>query len=89
MMNIDQRLKAVEQRLQALQPSYLNIVDEGHKHKGHAGAATGMSHFYIEICADALAKKNRLAQHRAIYAALDDLIGTELHAVRISVLDSK
>ncbi len=87
MMTVEQRIEAVKQRLTKLSPNQLNIIDESYKHIGHAGAATGMSHFHIEISADALNEKNRLAQHRLIYAALDDLINTELHAVRITVLN--
>lgn len=87
MMTVEQRIHAVTERLQSLKPRTINVIDESHKHKGHAGAATGMSHFHIEIAADELDKKNRLVQHRLIYAALGDLINSELHAVRLTILE--
>ncbi|MDF1759579.1 MAG: BolA family transcriptional regulator [Coxiellaceae bacterium] len=87
MMTAEQRLAETEKRLrETLSPSHLMITDESYKHKGHPGAATGMSHFHVEICAVSLAGKNRVTQHRMIYGALDDLMNTELHAVRITVL---
>ncbi len=86
MMTIEQRLAESEKRLKdMLTPSHLVITDESYKHKGHPGAATGMSHFHVEICAESLASKNRIGQHRMIYDALGDLINTELHAVRITI----
>ncbi|MDF1653728.1 MAG: BolA family transcriptional regulator [Coxiellaceae bacterium] len=86
MMTVEQRLAEVKERLATLSPSQLIVTDESYKHKGHPGAATGMSHFHVEISADALNGKNRVSQHRMIYSALDDLINTELHAVRITLL---
>ncbi|MDF1795968.1 MAG: BolA family transcriptional regulator [Coxiellaceae bacterium] len=86
MMTVEQRLAESEKRLAGLAPSHLAITDESHKHKGHPGAATGMSHFHVTISADELNGKNRVTQHRMIYNALGDLINTELHAVRITVI---
>ncbi len=87
MMTVEQRLAETEKRLrESLSPSHLVITDESYKHKGHPGAATGMSHFHVEIGANALADNNRVKQHRMIYDAIGDMINTELHAVRISIV---
>ena len=67
----------------AFAPRHLVIVDEGHLHAGHAGAATGRGHFRVEIVADAFAGLPPLARHRQVYAALGDLLQTEVHALSI------
>lgn len=64
-------------------PSELDVIDEGHLHVGHAGAKTGLGHFAISIKAEAFANKNPLQKHRMIYDALEDLMLTDIHALRI------
>ena len=84
----ESRIKLIRERLQTLSPTELNIIDESHKHIGHEGAKIGLGHFYIEIQSDAFNGKTKLVCHRLIYAALGDLMQTDVHAVRIKVLDS-
>jgi BolA protein len=67
----------------AFAPRHLAIVDESHLHAGHAGAATGRGHFRVEIVADAFAGLPPLARHRRVYAALGELMQTEVHALSI------
>ena len=67
----------------AFAPQHLVIEDESHRHAGHAGAATGRGHFRIEIVAGAFAGLPALARHRQVYAALGDLMQTEIHALSI------
>lgn len=67
-------------------PTCLDVVDESHKHAGHAGAnGTGFdSHFYINIRSDAFEGLRPVACHRLIYEALDALITDHgIHALRI------
>jgi len=67
----------------ALAPTRLVIEDESHRHAGHAGAATGRGHFRVEIESAAFAGKAPLARHRMVYAALGDLMQTDIHALSI------
>jgi BolA protein len=77
----EQRLR---QRLESrFAPSHLTIVDESHKHAGHAGAAAGHSHFRVTIVAEAFRGVPPIARHRLVYAAVDDLLQTDIHALAI------
>ena len=67
----------------AFAPQHLVIQDESHLHVGHAGAATGRGHFRVEIVANAFAGQPMVARHRQVYAALGDLMQTDIHALSI------
>ena len=78
-----ERVAMIEKRLtEVFSPQSLNIVDESHKHVGHASAG-GAGHFAVEIIADAFAGKTLIQRHRLIYDALDDAMNTEIHALSI------
>jgi BolA family transcriptional regulator, general stress-responsive regulator len=76
----------IEDRLTAaFQPSVLEVVNESHKHAGHAGDdGSGASHFRITIRAEAFAPMSRLARHRAVQAALGDL-NQRVHAIALDI----
>ncbi|MFN3576645.1 MAG: BolA family protein [Tabrizicola sp.] len=76
----------IEDRLTAaFHPSVLQVVNESHRHAGHAGDdGSGESHFHITIRAEALAGMNRLARHRAVQKALGDLT-TRIHALSLDI----
>lgn len=73
------RLRLIEE----FRPLELHVDDESHLHAGHAGAAGGASHFRIRIVAEAFRGKLPVARHRMIYAALGDLMKSEIHALAI------
>jgi BolA protein len=78
-----ERVAMIEKRLtEVFSPQSLNIVDESHKHAGHASAG-GAGHFAVEIIADAFAGKTLIQRHRLVYDALDDAMNTEIHALSI------
>ncbi|RAI37602.1 BolA family transcriptional regulator, partial [Rhodoplanes elegans] len=55
----------------AFAPSRLEVIDESHRHEGHAGARPGgQTHFRVRIVAEAFRGKSRLDRHRAINQAL-------------------
>jgi BolA family transcriptional regulator, general stress-responsive regulator len=77
-----------EQRLRQLlesrfTPTLLIIEDESHLHAGHVGAAGGQSHFRVRIVAEAFRGVPPVARHRLVYAAVDDLLKTDIHALAI------
>jgi BolA family transcriptional regulator, general stress-responsive regulator len=77
-----------EQRLRQLlqsrfAPELLVVEDESHLHAGHAGAAGGQSHFRVRIVAEAFRGLSPVARHRLVYAAVDDLMKTDIHALAI------
>lgn len=69
---------------QAFTPQKLDVIDESHLHVGHAGAHSGKGHFRVEIVSAAFAGQLPLARHRAVYAALGNLMDQEIHALAIT-----
>lgn len=70
----------------AFAPSILEIRNDSHKHAGHAGDdGSGESHFHITIKADAFSDMNRVARHRAVYAALGKELTTRIHAIGLTI----
>ncbi len=67
----------------AFAPQHLVIEDDSRHHAGHAGAADGRGHFRVEIVSGAFAGQLALARHRQVYAALGDLMQTDIHALSI------
>ena len=67
----------------ALQPVTLEVVDDSHKHAGHEGARDGRGHFTVRITSGAFVGKPPLARHRAVYAALGEMMQTDIHALAI------
>lgn len=78
------RAERLRERLQAqFSPAQLMVEDESHLHEGHAGAASGQSHFRVRIVAEAFRGIPSVARHRLVYAAVDDLMKTDIHALAI------
>lgn len=85
-MTPKEQYKLLQERLtQALSPTFLEIQDESYLHVGHPGAKSGGGHFKVSITSDLFLNKNQLACHRLVYAALDGLIGKEIHALQIII----
>ncbi|TAM64022.1 MAG: BolA family transcriptional regulator [Rhodanobacter sp.] len=75
-------IEQIRARLQsAFAPTELDVLDEGHKHVGHAGEGKG--HFRVRIVSAAFAGQLPLKRHRMVYAALDDLMDNGIHALSI------
>lgn len=78
------RIERIRAALQsAFQPLVLEVADDSHKHRGHAGARDGRGHFSVEIVSTAFAGLSSLARHRAVYAALGEMMVTDIHALSI------
>ena len=67
----------------AFTPQVLEVVDDSARHAGHAGARDGRGHFNVDIVSDAFAGLSPIARHRAVYAALGDMMTTDIHALSI------
>jgi intracellular septation protein len=81
------RADRLRERLESrFAPAQLTVEDESHLHEGHAGAAGGQSHFRIRIVAEAFRGVPSVARHRLIYAAVDDLMKSDIHALAIEAL---
>ncbi|KAF1722574.1 BolA family protein [Pseudoxanthomonas wuyuanensis] len=81
------RVERIRAALQdAFAPSRLEVVDDSHRHAGHAGARDGRGHFNVEIVSQAFAGLSTLARHRRVYAALGDMMTTDIHALSIQAM---
>ena len=79
-----QRVERIRALLvEALDPAAIEVVDDSHKHVGHAGARGEQGHFSVDIVSAAFAGKLPLARHRLVYAALGDMMQTDIHALAI------
>jgi BolA family transcriptional regulator, general stress-responsive regulator len=65
----------------ALAPLVLEVLDESHKHAGHANAGKG--HFHVRIVSAAFDGVLPIKRHRLVYAALDGLMDRGIHALSI------
>lgn len=69
---------------QAFAPERLDVIDDSHKHAGHAGAREGgETHFTVYIVSNAFQGKGRLERHRIIYEALTGELADGVHALAI------
>lgn len=78
-----ERMDMLKERLAALSPTHLEIIDESHLHAGHAGSRDGSSHFRVTIASDRFAGLSPLARHRLVYDHVQDLIPYPIHALAI------
>jgi BolA family transcriptional regulator, general stress-responsive regulator len=83
---MNERATIMRARLAALEPLQLEIIDESHKHAGHAGAREGGGHYVMRIVSAQFAGKNTVARHRMIYSAMGDLMKREIHALTLQAL---
>lgn len=75
-------VEQIRERLQqALAPEALEVLDEGHKHAGHANEGKG--HFHVRIVSTAFAGQLSIKRHRMVYAALQGLMDNGIHALSI------
>ncbi|MBQ5938538.1 MULTISPECIES: BolA family transcriptional regulator [unclassified Massilia] len=80
------RTERLRERLQAeLKPSVLEITDDSHLHAGHAGAASGGSHYSVKIVSDQFEGRTLVMRHRLVYDAVHEMINkAEIHALAIT-----
>ena len=78
------RVLAIRARLiAAFAPTELEVIDESDKHKNHAGARDGRGHFRVKIVSPLFAGRKSIERHRMVYAALDSLLKTDIHALSV------
>ncbi len=86
-MSAADRPALIRARLEAvLAPDALEIIDEGHLHRGHAGARDGRGHFRVRIVSPRFAGVRTVARHRLVYEAVGELMQSDIHALAITAL---
>ena len=76
----------IEEKIKkTLLPSYLEVINESAKHKGHAGDnGTGESHFKLKIASSAFEGLSRLARQRLVYEVLREEL-QHIHALSLEI----
>jgi BolA protein len=83
----DGRRERLIQRLKdGLGPDHLAVVDDSHRHAGHAGAADGRGHFTVVVVSPRFAGLGTLQRHKLVYEAVGDMMSTDIHALSIQAL---
>jgi BolA family transcriptional regulator, general stress-responsive regulator len=78
------RDRIVGKLAQAFAPERLDVIDDSHKHAGHAGARPGeQTHFTVYIVSRAFQGKSRVERHRMINNALSGELAGGVHALAI------
>jgi len=84
-----QRTERIRSLLEAaFEPESLVVEDDSHLHVGHEGAKGGLGHFSVSIVSAKFNGMNMVARHRAVYAALGDMMQTDIHALAIDAVAS-
>ena len=78
----------MRERLAALNPTRLEVIDESESHRGHAGYRDGgESHFRIRMASPAFAGLGRVERHRLVHRALGDVVG-RIHALALELSEA-
>ena len=72
----------ISNRLQALEPTALKIIDDSALHAGHQSSGGG-GHFTLHITSSHFCGKSLIMRHRLIYQTLSDLMPHKIHALSI------
>jgi BolA protein len=76
---------SIRERLAALEPVQLDLVDESAQHAGHAGARPGgQTHWRLTIVSPRFSGQSTVARHRMVYQALGELMQNPIHALAIT-----
>jgi BolA protein len=76
-----------EKLTRAFTPMALEVVNDSHRHAGHAGSpGTGESHFSIKVVSAAFDGKSRVERHRMVNEALAEELSGKIHALAVKAL---
>ncbi len=87
MKNVSEIADAIRRKLSdALAPTQLAIVDESHRHAGHAGArAGGESHFHVTVESAAFVGLRPLDRQRLVHRLLAEELAGPVHALGLTL----
>ena len=79
-----QTIDHIRERLRSRLPAEsVEIENQSPLHVGHAGAAGGGGHYAVTVVSKTFEGLNTLSRHRLVYAAVEDLMKKEIHALSI------
>jgi BolA protein len=82
----DRRDRLTSRLEKSLGPDHLEVIDDSHRHAGHAGAADGRGHFTVLIVSQRFAGLGTLKRHKLVYEVVGDMMTTDIHALSIQAL---
>jgi len=78
----------MRQRLAALNPSRIEVIDESESHRGHGGYREGgQSHFRIRMASPAFTGLGRVERHRLVHKTLGDIV-PRIHALALDLAEA-
>jgi BolA protein len=83
---VDRRTRIETKLRESFAASYVLVVDESHRHAGHAGAREGGGHFRAVVVSERFADKLPVERQRLVYAVLAEEMGNDIHALSMQTL---
>jgi BolA protein len=83
---VSEVVRAIRERLAALDATLVELADESALHAGHEGAKSGGGHYRLTIVSPRFRGATTVARHRLVYDALGPLMRREIHALAIRAL---
>ena len=84
--DVDRRSRIERKLRERLDAVHVEVIDDSHLHAGHAGARGGAGHYRTTVVSARFDGLSRVAAQRLVYAALDDEMGPEIHALSFRTL---
>ncbi len=79
-------LQEIKNRLiAALQPSFLEVLDDSAAHKGHLPSESEQGHFTVMISSAHFVTLSLVECHKLVYQAVGDLFPNKIHALKIKI----
>jgi stress-induced morphogen len=87
MNNVPNRADRIAEALRAaFVPASVEVVDDSHRHAGHAGARPGgETHYSVRVVSSAFEGMSRVARSRAVHDALAGEFSGGLHALALTL----
>jgi stress-induced morphogen len=87
MINNSSRADRIAEALRAaFPPAEVEVVDDSHRHVGHAGARPeGETHYSVRVVSPAFAGMSRVARSRAVHDVLAGEFSGGLHALALTL----
>ena len=84
-MGAEDRVQRIDALLrERLAATDVQVIDESHKHRGHAGAAGGAGHFRVTVVSPRFAGLSLVQAQRLVYEAVGEMMDGEIHALAIT-----
>lgn len=89
-MTIEDKIKQIIQN--EFTPTHLEVINESHKHAGHAGDdGSGQTHFKLIVVSNLFEEQSRVERQKSVNASIKNLFDKGLHAIsmHLSTPDEK